>query len=136
VLNLNFADYRRESNYVTLHGGENSADARLQINYLSPQNEVLILKRTVKTVKKVLRRLGCIVPPFMMHVRPMGASVHYAGTVPMSKHPAPLTTSKYGQSHDFENLYFVDGSTFPVLPAKNLTFSLMANATRIADQQF
>jgi choline dehydrogenase-like flavoprotein len=136
VLNLNFADCRRESNYVTLQGDEHSGDARLQINYLPPENESLILKRTVKTVKKALWKLGCIVPPFMMHVRPMGASVHYAGTVPMSKHPAPLTTSKYGQSHDFENLYFVDGSTFPVLPAKNLTFSLMANATRIADQQF
>jgi choline dehydrogenase-like flavoprotein len=136
VLNLNFGDCRRESNYVTLQVDENSGDSRLQINYLPPENESLILKRTVKTVKKALRKLGCIVPPFMMHVRPMGAGVHYAGTVPMSEHCAPLTTSKYGQSHDFENLYFADGSTFPALPAKNLTFALMANATRIADQQF
>jgi hypothetical protein len=27
----------------------------------------------------------------------------------------------------------VDGTTFPFLPAKNLTLSLMANAARIAD---
>src|SRR5262249_123291 len=93
VLNLNFDDHRRVSNYVTLQVDENPGDARLQINYLPLENESSILKRTVKTVKKALRRLGCIVPPFMMHIRPMGASAHYAGTVPMSEHRAPLTTS-------------------------------------------
>jgi hypothetical protein len=31
---------------------------------------------------------------------------------------------------------FADGSTFPDLPAKNLTFTLMANATRIAEEAF
>jgi choline dehydrogenase-like flavoprotein len=50
--------------------------------------------------------------------------------------PAPLTCSKYGQSHDVENLYFADGSTFPQLPAKNITLTLMANATRIAEEAF
>lgn len=136
VVNLNFDDHRRETNYVTLETDKNTGETRLLINYLPPENESAVHKRTVKTVKKALRKLGCIVPPFMMHLRPMGASVHYAGTIPMSEHPAPLTTSKYGQSHDFENLYFADGSTFPALPAKNLTFALMANAARIADRQF
>ena len=39
-------------------------------------------------------------------------------------------------SSDIENLYFADGSTFPDLPAKNLTFTLMANASRIAEEAF
>ena len=34
------------------------------------------------------------------------------------------------------NLFFVDGSTFPFLPAKNITFTLMANAVRIAHCAF
>ena len=51
----------------------------------------------------------------------------------MTDRPAPNTCTKYGASRDVENLYFADGSTFPDLPAKNLTFSLMANATRIAE---
>jgi len=72
----------------------------------------------------------------MTHVRPMGASVHYCGLLPMSESPEPWTTSALGQSHDFDNLFFVDGTTFPFLPAKNLTFSLMANACRIADRAF
>jgi choline dehydrogenase-like flavoprotein len=40
------------------------------------------------------------------------------------------------RSHDFENLYLVDGSTFPFLPSKNITFTLMANAVRIAEAAF
>ena len=72
----------------------------------------------------------------MTYVRPMGASVHYSGTIPMTHNRTQFTTSEYCQSHDFENLFIVDGTTFPFLPAKNLTFSLMANAIRVADNTF
>jgi choline dehydrogenase-like flavoprotein len=136
VVNLNFFDDRRDDNFVTLQTDNQSGRSKLKINYSPPSNEKAIIKQAVKVVKKTLRRLGCIVPPGMMHIRPMGASVHYAGTIPMSSKKAPNTTSIYCQSHDFENLYFVDGTTFPALPAKNLTFTLMANAIRVADQAF
>jgi choline dehydrogenase-like flavoprotein len=66
----------------------------------------------------------------------MGASVHYSGTLPMSEEPKPHTLSPNCRSHDFENLYFVDGTCFPFLPSKNLTFTLMANAARTADKEF
>jgi choline dehydrogenase-like flavoprotein len=45
----------------------------------------------------------------------------------------PLTATPDCRSRDFQNLFLVDGSTFPFLPAKNLTFTLMANAARVAD---
>jgi choline dehydrogenase-like flavoprotein len=35
-----------------------------------------------------------------------------------------------------ENLVIADGASFPSLPAKNLTFSLMANAVRVAERAF
>jgi choline dehydrogenase-like flavoprotein len=90
----------------------------------------------MRDFRRFLLRLGCLAPPPMTHIRPMGASVHYAGLLPMSRQPRPLTTSPEGRSHDFDNLYFVDGTTFPALPAKNLTFTLMANAVRIARRAF
>ena len=96
----------------------------------------LKIQEATHRIKKVLWQLGCVVPPGMVHVRPMGASVHYAGTMPMSHEKRPLTVSKDCQSHDFENLYVVDGTTFPFLPAKNITFSLMANAVRVAEAAF
>ncbi len=54
----------------------------------------------------------------------------------MSETTDGFTCSPNGRSHAFENLWVVDGSTFPFLPAKNLTFTLMANAARIADAEF
>ena len=50
----------------------------------------------------------------------------------MTGRSAPLTTTEHGESRDVAGLFFVDGTTLPFLPAKNLTFTLMANATRIA----
>ncbi|HZQ23202.1 MAG TPA: GMC oxidoreductase, partial [Terriglobales bacterium] len=109
---------------------------RLVIHYRPAAAQVEQIKTAMKLMKKVLWRLGCIVPPGMVHVRPMGASAHYSGTLPMSSEKSSCTVSKQCESHDFENLYIVDGATFPFLPAKNLTFTLMANAVRVAETAF
>jgi choline dehydrogenase-like flavoprotein len=52
--------------------------------------------------------------------------------MPMSKARASLGVTPDCRSWDFPNLILADGATFPFLPAKNLTFTLMANAVRIA----
>ena len=136
IVNLNFPDTRRDTSFVTLEKDSHSGRSKLFIKYTPIDDEKAEIKQAVKTVKKALRKLNCIVPPGMMHVRPMGASVHYAGTIPMSTKEAVLTSSPHCRSDDFKNLYFVDGTSFPSLPAKNLTFALMANAIRVADQAF
>jgi choline dehydrogenase-like flavoprotein len=134
MININSPDHRRDENYVTLN--VSTTPHRLVIHYRPEGAEPARLKRTISTFRKILWKLGCFAPSRTVHVRPMGASVHYAGTLPMTDKPAPLTCSKHCRSHDVENLYFADGSTFPELPAKNLTFTLMANATRIAEESF
>ncbi len=87
-------------------------------------------------MRRALGKLGCLVPPGMSHVRPMGSSVHYAGTLPMSRARGEHTVSETTQSHEVANLYVVDGATYPFLPAKNITFTLMANAVRVAEVAF
>ena len=54
----------------------------------------------------------------------------------MAREGDRLTTTSSGRMRAFENLWLADGSTFPFLPAKNLTFTLMANASRIAASDF
>jgi choline dehydrogenase-like flavoprotein len=136
VVNLNLCDRRRDDNYVTLRPDGATGRTQLFMSYTPVEDEKSTIEQAVRTVTKVLWELGCIVPPGMVHTRPMGASVHYAGTIPMSVAKSPLTASIDGQSHDYENLYLVDGSTLPFLPAKNITFTLIANAIRIADRAF
>ena len=136
LVNINFADGRREENYLALEPGGLPGNPRLSIYYRPDAGEPERLRKAINQFRRALWILGCFAPPPMTHLRPMGASVHYAGTIPMSPVSSRLTCSKYCRSHDFENLYFVDGTTFPALPAKNLTFTLMANATRVAEEAF
>jgi choline dehydrogenase-like flavoprotein len=51
----------------------------------------------------------------------------------MTRTAAPFTVSPECRSWDYDNLIVADGATFPFLPAKNLTFTLMANAVRVAE---
>jgi len=136
VVNVNLSDERRPGSYVTLEVEPGSERTRLVIRYEPPGEETGRIRSALSRVTKALRALGCIAPPGMVHIRPMGASVHYSGTVPMSEGQGDFTVTPWGRSNDFSNLYFADGTTYPSLPAKNLTFTLMANAVRIADGEF
>lgn len=135
LVNVNLHDDRRASSWVGLEDGpdDGGGGSRLRVHYEPSPAEPANLRRALRTTKQVLRKLGCIVPPGMMHVRPMGASVHYAGLLPMTAEDRPCTTTPDGRARGHENLWFVDGTGFPFLPAKNLTFTLMANAARVAD---
>ncbi len=135
IVNLSFADSRRPQNYLTL-SADGEGPPALAIEYGLPPLRPGDLRRSARRAVRALRRLGCRVPPGMIHLRPMGASVHYAGTVPMTETPGPWTTDETCRSRDFPNLYLLDGSTFPALPAKNITFTLMANAVRVAQAAF
>ncbi|MEQ1858056.1 MAG: GMC oxidoreductase, partial [Longimicrobiales bacterium] len=136
LVNLNFHDTRRPENRVWLAPRGNGALPQLHITYRPPSGEDERIAGFVRTLRRALLRLACVVPPGMAHARPMGASVHYAGTLPMTREERPYTTRPDGSSRDFEGLHIVDGATFPFLPAKNITFTLMANAVRIAQVAF
>ncbi len=136
IVNINFHDTRREGNSVTLERDAASGLEKLVIEYAPAREESAWVAQGVAKVKRALWKLGCVVPPGMAHVRPMGASAHYAGTLPMSHTRAAHTTDEFCRSHEFENLFIVDGATYPFLPAKNITFTLMANAVRVAEAAF
>ncbi len=130
LMNINFADTRREENRVGL---EVDADGhqRMLIHYTPPKGEAEKLKASVSAFRGFLMDMGCVAPPPMTRPRPMGASVHYAGLTPMKAEGGDYTTRRDGRLRPFSNLVMADGATFSSLPAKNLTFTLMANATRI-----
>lgn len=132
VVNLNFHDTRRAENFLTLSGSDPDWPD-LVARYRPEVGERARIGAALKDLRRAFRALGAPVVPGMTHIRPMGASVHYSGTLPHEQSGRAHTVGPEGQSADFENLYVVDGSVFPFLPAKNLTLTLMANATRIAE---
>lgn len=130
LANVNLPDRRRPESRVGIRSLD-SGRCELVLDYRDDPDEAPLLADALRRTRRAIRRLGGVVPPGMTRVLPKGASVHYAGTLPFSRSRAPLTTRPDGRSWDFPNLYFADGATFPFLPAKNLTFTLMANAVRI-----
>ncbi len=136
VANINLNDTSREDNYLTLEPNRELKRNTLSIKYRVRKEEDFLYKYSLKKMSSLLMSLGCIVPPGQSRVRPMGASVHYSGTFPMKKEGGTLTVDENCKSRDFTNLYFADGSSFPYLPSKNLTFTIMANAVRIIEKEF
>lgn len=75
---------------------------------------------------RLLPRLG-VLPLHRIDPGP-GASIHYAGTLPMDG----LDVDAACRLRAAPRVVLADGATFPTLPSKGLTFTLMANADRVA----
>lgn len=87
------------------------------------------IKQSAATLRKKLRQLGAwILPGSVKHYAP-GAEVHYAGGLAMGD-----LTDSFGRVKGLSGVVVADASTFPDLPAKNHTFTAMANAHRIGTQ--
>jgi len=82
---------------------------------------------------KVFRRIGYFSASFLIRPSEPGLSNHYAGPLPMrAKSQRPYETDRNGLLFGSQHIYIGDSASFPRLPAKNLTFTIMANAMRIA----
>lgn len=83
-------------------------------------------------IMKAFRKIGYFsATPAFQYPR-MGSSMHYAGTLPMRRNPGRYETDPDGLLSGTRSVYITDGACFSELPAKNLTFTIMANAMRIA----
>ena len=134
VANVNLRDTRRATSTATLRPGTAGEPGELVLDYVSAPNEADAADGAISDLKRALRKLGCWVPPGMTRTLPKGTSVHYAGTLPMSDRPEPLGTDTDGRLWEHSNVFVVDGAVLPMLPAKNHTFTLMANAARVAER--
>ncbi len=71
-----------------------------------------------------------IVP--MIKVEHPGRGYHSGGSFPMSHHPRGFQSDTLGRPLGWERIHLVDASVFPTIPATTITYTIMANAHRIA----
>ena len=101
--------------------------------HLNPETRGTV-KRVLGEVMKQFRALrGVVVPPMLQIARP-GRSFHCGGSIPMRAQPANFESDCLGRPLGWNRVHVVDSSVFPAIPATTITFSVMANAHRIASQ--
>jgi hypothetical protein len=106
-------------------------DDKLEATYVLSKVEQADQRRREDIYIRALRKLGVY---GTKRINPgHGSSVHYAGTLPFSQKAKPLSLDPSGRLHGTRNIYVADSSGFTFLPAKGLTFSLLANAHIIAE---
>jgi hypothetical protein len=104
---------------------------KLSIHYELDDEDQATWNQREKQYVKMLRKLRLFA---LKRVNPgHGSGIHYAGTLPFSKKPKNLRLSPNGRLHGTQHVYAADSSGFRFLPAKGLTFTLMANAHIIAE---
>jgi choline dehydrogenase-like flavoprotein len=89
-------------------------------------------RRILKKVASVFCKIGALTHP--LFVEPPEHAIHYGGTLPMVPNPeSDYQCSTEGELYGEPGVHIVDGSVLSFIPSKNLSFTLMANAMRIAD---
>jgi choline dehydrogenase-like flavoprotein len=63
-----------------------------------------------------------------------GFSNHLGACLPMRDKPQPGEADRQGRPHGLRRVHVVDGACFSDLPSEHLTYTIMANAMRIAAQ--
>lgn len=102
----------------------------LRVDYSLTREEAVKTDRRERKYLASLRKLRCY--PIKRVYPGYGASIHYGGTLPISIEEKDYALDRNGRLHGTKRIFVADGSGFRYLPAKGLTFSLMANAHRVA----
>ena len=94
-----------------------------------------IISKVSRLIFRHAKSLGGVpISPMLQRGIP-GQGAHVGGSFPMSQHGNPERSSDLlGRPAGFQHLHLIDASVFPTIPAPTITFTIMANAHRIASK--
>lgn len=132
IMGIQHTDHPSERKYLTLAKNPDTLTGdQLEAHYELTKDERAVQDAIERTYIKAARKLRIF--PLKRLYPGHGSSVHYAGTLPFSSTEKPLHLSYEGRLHGTKHVYVADSSGFTFLPARGLTFSLLANAHIIAE---
>jgi hypothetical protein len=130
VVGIHHPDAPSTDRYLTLQDTGNGGDV-LTARVARSDAETGTERRRERQILRHLVTLRCL--PLHVIRLMTGASIHYAGTLPFADDEGPLTCAHDGRLRPTTSVYVADSAPWRFLPAKGLTFTLMANARRVAD---
>ncbi|MDK2973184.1 MAG: hypothetical protein PWP23_2939 [Candidatus Sumerlaeota bacterium] len=128
ILGVHHEDRPHPGKYVVARKASGDSVA-LEVHWQPTASAERAQQRHEARIRRFLLQLGCL-PVGAVRPGP-GSSIHYAGTFPMCERGGAATCTPEGLLRATKSVFLADGSTFPHLPAKGLTFTLMANADRV-----
>ena len=90
------------------------------------------MDRVKNRLARVARMAGMLPLTPLMRPGSLGSSFHCGGSFPMRATPRAGETDLLGRPAGLKRTHIVDASIFPSVPAPTITFSVMANAYRVA----
>jgi len=104
-----------------------------RITHKPHSNDVAMGKWQVDKNVEILEAAGArkTIPVYLEEMT--GNTCHQHGTARMGFDASTSVLNEWGQSHDVDNLFVLDGSGFPTATGVNPTLTMMANTWRCAD---
>jgi hypothetical protein len=103
----------------------------MHFDYAVTREEEARRRRRERDLARLLLRLGVV--PYGRISPGAASSIHYAGTLPIRERAGErFTTRDDGRLWAAPHVYVGDSAGWRHLPAKGLTFTIMANALRVA----
>lgn len=122
-------DLPDENNRVVLDSssGEGGIPG-VRLEYTTSDNTRAMMDWHLARLGEVLDAMGATKKIFNPNLR--GTGWHLLGTTVMGADPTSSVVGPWGETHDVENLYVMDGSTFPTSSGLNPTATIAASALR------
>ncbi|MDZ4726974.1 MAG: hypothetical protein SH817_12510 [Leptospira sp.] len=125
IMQIFYYDKDHPSNYLHL-----TRDNKIFISYKEkPIKNNDIEKKIISS----LRKFGYLSHSSLCKFPAPGNSFHYAGSVPMKTNPKRYQTTLKGNLWNSDRIFIADSANFPAFPAKNHSYTIMANAMRISE---
>jgi choline dehydrogenase-like flavoprotein len=102
-----------------------------KVDYRLSDNSRKLLAHGVQSARKVMETAGA--SRVVENALSENTGWHLMGTARMGEDSATSVVNQYGQAHDADNLFIVDGSVFVTGGAVNPTPTIQAVALRVAD---
>jgi choline dehydrogenase-like flavoprotein len=117
---------------TTLTRAGKGPGGRLKLQARVTPESKKIIGRVIRKLFLHGRQFGAYPIRPMLQIADPGRGIHSGGAFPMSARPGPLQTDTLGRPRGWQRLHVVDATVLPSIPATTITFSVMANAHRIA----
>lgn len=105
----------------------------LKITMTYGPNEAAMMEDAAVRAAEMLEAVGARSIRVNSQLAMPGMAIHEAGTARMGADPKKSVLNAYNRTHDIDNLYVMDGSSFVSIGCQNPTLTMMALTCRASD---